>query len=340
MDRPGLTFMILFITAISGVFGMRRSARAMTVLTSLLLAVPAIARDPVAIGLPDRQHPESVSIARGMAYLGSMRGGVARVSMKTGKVDPFIKPGASGSASIYGVLADMVNGLLWACSNDQSARGLVVPGAGRGSVLYAFDLKTGANKLSLPLPSTATVCNDMAVAKDGTLYMAETSASHIWRWKRGAKALEDWHHDVAYAPEPGAGLDGIAIGGDGNLYVNNVRANLMARVEVKPDGSPGKTTLLTLSAPVSGPDGLRALGGLRFVQAEGRGGKVTVVTIDGDAAQIETVKEGLSGPTSADVHDGVYWSVTAEFPYLYDPVKKNETPPPFLLLPAVPHAHH
>ncbi|MBT2186916.1 hypothetical protein [Sphingobium nicotianae] len=321
---------------------MRRSARAVTTLGFLLLATPAIAKAPSAIKLPDRQHPESISIANGFAHAGSLKGGVVRISMKTGKAAPFIKPGAAGSSSTFGVLADTVNGLLWVCSNDQSARGITIEGAQPGSVLHAFDLKTGVGKLSLPLPavSASPLCNDMAVARDGTLYVAETSTSHILRWKKGGATLEDWYHDPVLGTDKGSGLDGIAVGADGNLYVNNVQGNTMARVTIQSDGTPGKATALALSAPINGPDGLRALGGLRFVQAEGRGGKVAVVTIDGDTAQIETVAEGLASPTTVDVHDGVYWYTGANFPYLFDPVKKTQTPPPFALSPAIPYAGH
>jgi streptogramin lyase len=324
---------------------MRRSTKQAVAAVFLASTMPALAQTPTAITLSgERLHPESVSISSdGHAYVGGMQGGVQRISLKTGKVDPFVKSGDFASGSIFGVLADTVNGVLWACSNPDTPMSAKIAGADPTSVLKGFDLKTGKGRYSLPLPGNKPMCNDMAVARDGTLYVTDTTNSHILRFRKGATALEDWHHDTAYATGTGSGLDGIALGGDGHLYVNNWQSNIMARVEVKPDGSAGKTTLLTPSQPLAMPDGLRAIGGLRFVQAESRG-KVTIVTVEGDKAQVEVVKEGLSSPTSADLHDGTIWYVEAEFSYFFDPTKRDKTPPPFKLTPiaapAAPHAHH
>lgn len=322
---------------------MRHSAWISMASMALALAGPALAR-PAPITLPgERLHPESVSIsADGHAYVGGMSGGVVRVSLKTGKAEQFVKPGEHGSSSTFGVLADTLNGILWACSNADTPMSAKITGADPGSVLKGFDLATGKGRYSLPLPGNKPMCNDMAVAKDGTLYVTDTNNSHILRWKKGAAALEDWHHDPAYATDKGFGLDGIALGGDGHLYVNNWQANSMARVEVKPDGSAGATTLLQPSQPLTSPDGLRSMGGMRFVQAEGRG-KVTIVTMEGDKALVQVVKDGLSSPTGADIHDGTIWYVQAEFSYLFDPSKRGQTPPPFVLAPvaaAPSHAHH
>jgi hypothetical protein len=89
----------------------------------------------------DHLHPESVSILRdGTAYVGSMYGGVLKVSLKTGKARGLIAPGAYGSGALYGVLADPRHGLLWTCTNDFPGTGLAVPGADPGHWLKAFDL--------------------------------------------------------------------------------------------------------------------------------------------------------------------------------------------------------
>ncbi len=313
---------------------MRRSARALTVLGFVVMATAGGAKEPMAITLPgERLHSESVSIGPdGYAYVGGMQGGVLRVALASGKVDAFVKPGDFGTGSTFGVFADPVNHILWACSNPGTAD--------PQSTLKGFDLKTGKGRFSFPLPGANAMCNDMAVAKDGTLYVTETNSSHILRFKQGASALEDWHHDAAYADPKGSGLDGIAVGGDGNLYVNNWQTNVMARVEVKADGTAGKTIVLQPSQPLAMPDGLRAIGGMRFVQAESKG-KVTIVTVSGDRAQVQVVKEGLSSPTAADLHNGTIWYVQAEFGYFFEPGKRSQTPPPFKLTPvAVPAPSH
>lgn len=310
--------------------------------SACLVASAGMAKEPTAITLPgERLHPESVSIAPdGYAYVGGMQGGVLRVTLATGKVDAFVKPGDFGTGSTFGVFADPANHILWACSNPGTAMSARIAGADPQSTLKGFDLRTGKGRFSFPLPGVNAMCNDMAVAKDGTLYVTETNGSHILRLKRGASALEDWHYDPAYAdPKGSGGLDGIAVGGDSNLYVNNWQTNVMARVEVKADGTAGKTVVLQTSQPLAMPDGLRAIGGMRFVQAESKG-KVTIVTVSGDRAQVQVVKEGLSSPTGADLHKGTIWYVQAEFGYFFDARKKDAPRPPFMLSPvAVPAGH-
>ncbi len=77
---------------------------------SLLLAVAqagaAIAQK--AVDLPgDRFFPESIaSDGKGHAYVSSAQGGIYRVTLASGKIEPWIKPGAFGSASTSGVLID------------------------------------------------------------------------------------------------------------------------------------------------------------------------------------------------------------------------------------------
>ena len=57
------------------------------------------------------------------------------------------------------------------------------------------------------------------------------------------------------------GVDGIAILDDGQVYVNNVRQSTLLRVPVRADGSAGQVQPLTTSRPISGPDGMRSVGG-------------------------------------------------------------------------------
>lgn len=320
---------------------MRRSTRMMAAAGALALTALSPPR-PDAIDLPGaRAFPESLSIASdGTAYVGSLSGGVLRVTLATGRIEQWIKPGDFGSASTFGVLADEVNGLLWVCSNDLRFAGVTIAGADEGSWLKGFDLATGQGKVSLRLSGERPFCNDMAVARDGTLYVTDTTASRILKLPSGGAALEDWHHDPAYATAQGGGLDGIAFGGDGHLYVNNFQSHVMARVEMKPDGTPGGTTVLKTSSPLDVPDGLRALGGMRFAQAEA-GGKVTIVTVEGDSARIETIADGLSSPTSADGHGDTIWYVQGEVSHVFNPALRDKTPPlPFRLTPIGPdHTH-
>lgn len=293
---------------------------------------------PKPIDLPgDRLHPESVSITTdGFAYVGSMTGGVLRVSMRTGKVEPWIAPGAFGSGALYGVLADRRNGLLWTCTNEFPGTAVTVAGADPGHWLKGFDLRTGKGKVSLQLPGGAAVCNDMAVGKDGSVYIADTGQPRILRWRPGASAFEVWAEDPIFGPEPKhGGLDGIALGGDGALYINNVRSGALYRVEIRKDGKSGAITQLTPSRPLSRPDGMRPLGGLDFVVVEGEG-RIDRLSVKGDKVEVTTLAEGITGPTGVDVFDGRAWYVQGQLRPLFRPAEaKAELP--FRLTPVALH---
>jgi sugar lactone lactonase YvrE len=298
---------------------------------SLLFLATAAGAAPAPIDLPgEKLHPESVSITPdGTAYISSMGGGVVRASLKTGKAEQWIAPGAFGSGAQFGVFADTKNKLLWTCTNDFSARGVTVAGSDAGSVIKAFDLKTGKGKLSLPMPGDKPVCNDFAVAKDGTVYVTDTAHPLLLRWRPGATALEVWAQD----PVLGGGIDGIAIGGDGAIYLNNVRNGDLFRIDVAAGGTPGKVTKLTPSRPLTSPDGMRSMGGSTLVVAESKG-QITLVTVKGDQAEVQTLAEGITSPTGVDAHGGAVWYVQAQLGWLFSGGKAGTAPTlPFRLTP-------
>jgi len=85
--------------------------------------------------------------------------------------------------------------------------------------------------------------------------------------------------------------DGIAIGSDGDIYVNTLNGGDFFRVEVK-DGKPGAVTTLETSRPLKLPDGLRLVSGQNFLMVEGSG-SLDHVTVNGDKVSIATIKDGL-----------------------------------------------
>ena len=131
---------------------------------------------------------------------------------------------------MLGVFADEKANTLWLCNTG--------PG-----VLKAFDLGSGTAKGSYPMPAGA-VCNDIAVADNGTAYASDTAGGKLFMLKKGASALEE-----AVADPLLAGADGLAFGDKTTLYVNSVTANKMIRVDLGPDGKSKKVTELKLSAP-------------------------------------------------------------------------------------------
>lgn len=286
---------------------------------------------PATITLPgDRVFPESTtSTSDGTLFVGSLAsGGVMRVSKGATEAKPWVAPGAFDSRSTFGVLADERSGTLWACSNDASALGVPGPSQVKGSALKGFDLKTGKGRVSVALPGAHTLCNDIAIGVDGAAYVTNSLAPEILRLKPGSQAFEVWVTNPLFdPPAKGAGLDGIAFGADGNLYVDTFNKAELFRVDVK-NGQAGKVTKLKPSRPLVLSDALRPTqGGKAFLMIEGEG-RLDRVTMSGDEAKIETLKDGLAGPTGVAEVDGVGWVSEGQLPYLFG-AKKGTPALPF-----------
>src|SRR5690606_7194265 len=174
-------------------------------------------------------------------------------------------------------------------------------------------LATGALSASYDFPGEGPfTCNDMTVSSSGATYVADTSGGRIFVLAPGANEL------ALFAADPAmVGIDGLAFGSDGKLYINNVRANTMHRVAIA-GGSFGGLTQLTLSEPISGPDGLRLYSGNRFLQAEGSGNRVTWVDIEGDSATITPVKTGLESSPGVTFVGKVGYATEGKISYLFD----------------------
>jgi hypothetical protein len=133
-------------------------------------------------------------------------GGVFRIQPGASKAELWIKPGAFGSRSTFGVFTDERSNTLWVCSNDASFLGAPGPNTIQGSFLKGFDLKSGEGKISAKLPGEHTLCNDMAAGPDGSLYVTNTAAPEILKLKPGSTELEVWLTDPQFAPPPMAAV--------------------------------------------------------------------------------------------------------------------------------------
>ena len=292
------------------------------------LAIPAVAAPPRDIPIEgSRIYPESItSDAAGNLYVGSNSGTIYRALKGAATATPWIVPGPdNGLKSLFGVYADDARHLLWTCSNPNLFSRPPAPGV---SELKAFDLTSGKLKASYPFPEgKPTACNDIAVAPDGTTWASETMSGRIFVLRPGATALELWVESADLV-----GIDGITVGGDGKLYINNVRKQLFQRVEAKADGSFDRLVTLTPSQVLNGPDGLRALGGNRFLQAEGPGGRVGIWTVEGDTATLAPViASGLDGSVGVTRSGDTVYVVEGKIGYMFDPALKDKSPDPFII---------
>ena len=285
---------------------------------------------PTVIVLPgERVYPESVtSTSDGTVYISSLgSGGIWRAARGARHARPWIKPASQGSHSVFGVLADERSGTLWACSNDLAARGIQIGAAttdAPGSALVGFDLKSGKDKVRVALPGDKPLCNDLVIGSDGAAYVTNMLAGQILRLRAGAQSFEVWSADPRFLSNGTGSLDGIAFGGDGNLYVNAYTTGKLFRIAVR-HGAAGKVTELQTSRPLVHPDGMRLIAGDSLLLVEGDG-RLDRVMITNDHAAIDTIRDGFEGPTGVTLTDGTAWVSEGQLSYLFDPDKKGHSP--------------
>jgi len=292
-------------------------------LTSRHLVVSAFAAMVCGVHAADRAEitfdgprifPESLtSTKNGDIYFGSLgQDSVYRATSKESQAKTWIQPKSNGLATVLGVFADEKAGVLWVCTSTTGGRN-GEPVAGE-TALKAFNLKDGSFKASYPFPKNG-LCNDIAVAKDGTVYVADTTQNRVLRLKKGASALDVWA-----GPDPLlAGADGIALLADGNVYVNSVTQSTLMRIDVKNDGSAGPIVKLEPSRPLQGPDGMRSVGSKTMLLVEG--GRLDEVTIDGNKAEIKVLKEGMPGITAVTLTGGMAYVAEARLNLRNDATK-------------------
>ena len=97
------------------------------------------------------------------------------------------------------------------------------------------------------------------------------------------------------------------------------------------DGAPGKITKLKPSRALQFPDGLRSTGGQTFVMAEG-GGSADRVTVNGDDVDVETIKDGIAGPTSVALAGQTLWVPEGQLPHLFEAAKSGPPHLPFRII--------
>lgn len=161
-------------------------------------------------------------------------GAVYRVKAN-GEKTTFIKASASnGVAGVLGVMADTKRNVLWVASAQlPQYRGFNEDLAG-ASTLARFDLKTGAFQTSLTVPKEAgpRLLSHLAVAPDGTLYVADGLNPSVYVVKPGSKTI-----DPLFSNPTLTDLRAISLSPNGNiLYVADLSMGLYGVDLVKKAG--------------------------------------------------------------------------------------------------------
>jgi streptogramin lyase len=268
----------------------------LALLTGASLAVPARAQPRVEVTIGDTgvQAENLTSSQDGTVYFGSTaKGTIYRAAPGATRAEPWIPAATTGLTNVLGVLADDRTNTLWVCQNNTGGRG-GAPVVGQ-TALRSFDLKSGAARGTYPFPTNGGVCNDIAVAPDGTVYATESFGNRIHRLRPGATGLETWITDPQLAA-----VDGVALLSDGAVYVNTFFSGKLFRIPVNADGSAGAITPIETSLPFTRPDGLRSVGARTLLQAEGQG-RLTEITVTGNRADVRVLQEGLTAAAGVTV---------------------------------------
>jgi streptogramin lyase len=247
-----------------------------------------------------KSQPESLTIAPdGILIVSSASTPfIYKVHPGSSAAEKFIDASSEGRGTFFfGVLADTSSMTLWACQLTP------VPGttpARLHSALRGFDLSSAAPKLRWNLPGDSNMCNDLAIGPDKALYITDTVNGRIFRLQPSASSAELLleHQDLI-------GVDGITVL-DGTLYVDNVFSNHLYRIAIDAAGHAGQPVDIALDHPIKGPDGMRAANGKLFV-AESGSGKVSAITLNGEKASVEVLKEGLKIPTAVEPAGDTIW---------------------------------
>jgi len=294
---------------------------------AMLAISPALAERTVTVA--DRDiFPESITaLPDGTVILGGMlQPWIYRARPGAATAERWIDLRGVGSAA-WGVLADGKTNTLYACTVAFPLPAKITPPVKeRHSSLRAFDLTTGAPKGAWALQGATNACNDITVGPDGSVYVSDLANGEIQRLKKGAAALEVW----LKTPEL-ANIDGIVFNGP-TLYVSNVSTSKIYRIPVNADGSGGKPVEVTLSQPIAGPDGVRALNGKLYV-AENRSNRVSELTLKGDTATVRVLKDGYQTATGVAPAGDTVWVGESKQNYWRDPKLANTDPNPFKVYP-------
>lgn len=158
--------------------------------------------------------------------------------------------------------SDIHAGKLYLADSD----GGTADGAPRVAVIRMFDIRTGAPAGEIRVPD-AQWLNDIAVARDGTLYASQTGTPDGKSPMRIYKVAPDGQAAVFLEGAPLSLPNGVAIGNDGSIVVVN-----MGNADVL-TFSPGGKLVKTEQAAQAGSDGLVIMqDGTKYVSSVRLGG--------------------------------------------------------------------
>jgi hypothetical protein len=211
---------------------------------------------------------------------------------------------AAAPRSTFGVFAHAPSQTLFICTGTVGT----FDGKPPRSTLYLVDVAIGAVRSRHPLPNDLSICNDIAVASSGAIYVTDTGNTQILRLVNGA--LEVWAGPAPFGDRESV-LDGIAVLRD-RVFVNKLKTSRLFAVEVQKNGGAGAVTEIALDRPLNSPDGMRAIDGDTLIIGENRRpGRVVEVEVHGARGSLREVATALPDGSVAVTRVGAdIWHVS------------------------------
>jgi sugar lactone lactonase YvrE len=253
--------------------------------------------------------PESIaSLDDGTLYIGSATRAIYRAAPGASEAHPWIELEAAAPRSTFGVLAHAPSKTLFVCTGTVGQ----FDGTPPRSTLYQLDLENGAIRSRHPLPNDKSICNDIAVASNGDVYVTDTGNAQVLRLVNGTLAV--WSPAGPFGDRSSV-LDGIAVLGD-RVIVNTLKTNRLIAVEIRKDGSAGAITDIALDRPLNAPDGMRSVGERTLIIGENRRpGRVVAVTVEGTRGTLRELATELPDGSVAVTKSGINLWYVAPFAF-------------------------
>jgi outer membrane protein assembly factor BamB len=270
----------------------------LTLSIAVLLGIPRVhAADSVTFtgtGI----FPESItSLDDGTLYIGSAMRAIYRAVPGATEAQPWIELEATAPRSTFGVLAHAPSKTLFVCTGTVGQ----FDGTPPRSTLYRLDIENGAIRSRHPLTNDKSICNDIAVAADGTVYVTDTGNAQILRLDKDLLAV--WSPAGPFGDRSSV-LDGIAVLGD-RVFVNTLRTHRLIAVAIGKDGSAGAITDIVLDRPLNSPDGMRAVDDSTLIIGENRRpGRVVAVAVAGNRGALRELATELPDGSVAVTKSG------------------------------------
>jgi len=183
-----------------------------------------------------------------------------------------------------------------------------------------YDLATGNRIATFSFPGAtladggsnpyAGFPNDMAFDGAHALYVTDSFYGNVYKvtdlTADGAMAV--WTNVPALAPATQGtfGADGITWDRASNFYVNNNNTGAVVRVPINANGTAGTAVVLSITPPLTHPDGQRQLDANTLLIADNAGFLVTV-SLSGDGGTRTVIDNRLDAPTSVVQIGSTYW---------------------------------